>query len=356
MYYNRILRVWVLDQLDYFLISAFIGSLVASYLKKYLSEEETMERLKNSIIKKSNLVKYKRPILNSKKVKINKIYKFALTNRGGQFEEFQAQHEFSNESFKLAQEIKKMVERLARFLKERELKGILKIFFKSGRLILELILVKCNINLTYFIFKEGLNVQIIVITATVGGAAGFTISWLSAGASLVFPPLLISGLLLRSFTQQLLNQREYSKFKKLVTKLLEDDELKETIRAVFMESEIEGITPSSEGLEMKPRDFDKNLIPKHDFDSKSGEDLKKLIKKRMEEELGLVENPTEIQLEEIIHKKVNRKPKGKTVFFPDFINEIPSEGADLSNSNLIDDIIDAEILEEPIRIKLDNEL
>ena len=125
--------------------------------------------------------------------------------------------------------------------------------------------------------------------------------------------------------------------------MLDDDELKETIRAFFMEGEVEA---SSGRLEMKPLDFE----------SKSGEDFKEFIKARMKEEFGLIENPTETQLEEIIHRKVKRKPKGKTVFFRDFIDEIPSEGADLSDTDLIDDIIDAEILEEPIRIKLDNEL
>ena len=56
MYYNRILRVWVVDPLDYFLLSAIIGSLLASRLKDYLSEKKAMERLKNSIIEKSKLV------------------------------------------------------------------------------------------------------------------------------------------------------------------------------------------------------------------------------------------------------------------------------------------------------------
>ena len=102
---------------------------------------------------------------------------------------------------------------------------------------------------------------------------------------------------------------------------------------------------------MKPLDFDQNFELKYDFDSKSGEDFKEFIKARMEEELGLIENPTETQLEEIIHRKVKRKSKGKTVFFRDFINDIPSEGADLSDT----DVIDAEILEKLIRIKLDNE-
>ena len=107
MYYNRILRVWTLDPLDYFLLSALIGSLVASYLKNSLSEKKAMERLKNSIIKKSKL---DRPILNSKEARIKKIYKVAFNVHGGQFEEFQVYHEFSNEVLKLAQEIKGFVE------------------------------------------------------------------------------------------------------------------------------------------------------------------------------------------------------------------------------------------------------
>ena len=82
-----------------------------------------MKRLKNSIINESELViKSERPTPNSRKIRIKKIYKFALDNRGGQFEDFQINHEFSNEIFKLAQEIKRLVERLASFLKDRELK------------------------------------------------------------------------------------------------------------------------------------------------------------------------------------------------------------------------------------------
>ena len=53
----------------------------------------------------------------------------ALEYRGGEFENFQADHEFSNEVLKLAGGIKELVERLARFLKEQELKGIARIFF-----------------------------------------------------------------------------------------------------------------------------------------------------------------------------------------------------------------------------------
>ena len=146
MFYNKILRVWGVDPLDYFLLSAILGSIIASHLKTYLSEKKAMERLKNSIIKKSKLVrKWDRPISNSKEVRIKNIYRFALENRGGEFENFQPDDEVFNEVFNLAQEIKGLVERLAHFLKERELKGVARIFFKNGRLLMELILYKCNI-------------------------------------------------------------------------------------------------------------------------------------------------------------------------------------------------------------------
>ena len=128
----------------------------------------------------------------------------------------------------------------------------------------------------------------IVITAIAGGAAGFTLSWFSAGASLVAPPLLISILLLRSVAQQIVNQRDYSKFKKLVNQMLEDDELKETIRAVFMEGEV----PTTTSVKMKPLNSGKNSALKYDFNLKSDETFEEFIKARMKEELGLVENPT----------------------------------------------------------------
>jgi hypothetical protein len=231
MYYNRILRVWVVDSLDYFLLSAILGSILAPRLKDYLSEKKAMQRLKNSIIKKLKLklvIKSDRPVSNSEEIRIKKIYKFALENRGGQFENSQADHEFFNEVFKLAQEIKGLVERLASFLRERQLKGVARIFFKSGRLILGLILHKCRIDITYSLLSEGLSTQVIIITVVAGGATGFTVSWFSAGASLVAPPLLISMVLIRSVAQNIVNKRDYSKFKKLVNQMLENNELKQT--------------------------------------------------------------------------------------------------------------------------------
>ena len=362
VYYNRILRVWMFDPLDYFLISAFLGSIVASRLKNHLSEKESMERLKKSIINKSKLIPSKSRILNPKDDKIRRIYKFALDNRGGDndnfnqmLEEINTNHEFSNEVFKLTQEIEKVVARLAKYLKERELKGVLKIFLKSGRLILELLLYKCNIDMSYTLLTEELSTQVIVFTITAGGAAGFTLSWFSVGAALVTPPLIISVLLLRSLRQQISNQRDYLKFKKMINKMLAENDLKDTLRAMYME--VGGPTNSYGKLKMGPLDSDTNLILQHDFNSESGKDIDEFIKERMKEEFGLIENPTERQLQEIIQGKVKRKRRGKTVYFRDFVDEMADHDADLAGPDIIDlDIVDAEIIKEPIRLKSDDSI
>lgn len=141
MYYSRILDRWVLDGVDYFFLSALVTRILTRRVKDYFSKEGSMERLKNSIMKKSHLlkpIKLKRVDLNSKKAKIKKIYHFALNNRGGQLE--------LDSDYEVAEKIRDIVLRLAEFLKERELKGILKIIFARGRLILELILYTCKIQ------------------------------------------------------------------------------------------------------------------------------------------------------------------------------------------------------------------
>ena len=123
--------------------------------------------------------------------------------------------------------------------------------------------------------------------------------------------------------------------------MLEDDELKQTIRAFFLEGE----TPKATPIEMKPWDSNKNTLPEFNFDS--DQTFEEFIKARMKEELGLVENTTPEQLEEIINtRKIKKKPKGKTVYFKDFINQIAEDP---------DDIIDAEIVKEAIKVKVKNE-
>ena len=98
MYYNRILRVWVIDQLDYFLIGSIIGSFLAPRLKKYLSEKAADEWLAKFIIEKSGVIESKR-ILESKKSQIKKVYKLALNNRGGQLDNDDFGFDSSNFNF-----------------------------------------------------------------------------------------------------------------------------------------------------------------------------------------------------------------------------------------------------------------
>lgn len=62
-------------------------------------------------------------------------------------------------------------------------------------------------------------------------------------------------------------------------------------------------------LEMGPldSDIDRKPILQHDFNSESWKDIDEFLKERMKEDFGLLENPTERQLQEIIQGKVKRK-------------------------------------------------
>ena len=173
MYYHKILKKWVIDFIDIFLLSFFFGCLLASYLKNYLSEEEAEKRLKRSIIKKSELTNEGKSSLKKLK-KIMRIYKFALNPRGG-FDVIKEQ--LALETYEIATEIRNIVERLVVFLKKNELQGVAKIFFKAGRLMVELILTNaCNIDINYQVFGNGPNAQIIVFTTVLGTTSGFIVS------------------------------------------------------------------------------------------------------------------------------------------------------------------------------------
>ena len=152
------------------MLSSILGSILSSYLKKYLYEEKAAERLIISIIRKCKLIiEDDKSTPNSKEIKMKNIYKLALSPRRGQFENFQANLDSSGEAFKLAQQIKGLVERLAIFLKEKELNGLAKIFFKNGSMVLGIILYKCKIQVTYSLLTDGLSSQVIIITSTKGG-------------------------------------------------------------------------------------------------------------------------------------------------------------------------------------------
>jgi hypothetical protein len=302
-----------------------------------------MERLKKSIINKSNCVvpkakaKVVKSISSTRKLKILKIYNLSL--RGGQF---QPPVDDFESVFALAQKIKTVVEKLAIFLKRKELKGATKIFFKGGRLILELVLRNCNISVNYSVLTDGLSVQMILVTSTVGGTVGFIVAWFSAGAALIAPPLLTSILLLRSANQQIVNQRQYVYFKNLMNQMLKDDELTKTIRAVFVDAE--GQTPVFSKLKIKL--LNENVKIEFKLTSEPEQTLDEFIKIKMKEELGLVNNPTESQLKEIIRKKVKMKPKGKTILFQEFIDKIRADSSD-------SDLVRRNILETRIRIDPD---
>lgn len=42
MYYNKLIRVWVIDPIDFFILTFLMGSLTATFLKEDLSEKASI--------------------------------------------------------------------------------------------------------------------------------------------------------------------------------------------------------------------------------------------------------------------------------------------------------------------------
>ena len=339
MYYNKFTGRLILDAFDYFLISSFITSNLALYLKDYLSEKASMARLKNDIIKKSRLIEpSKSPNnLSFKKSKIQKIYKFALNNRGG-----------DDYKYQLADKLKDLVIKLAVFFKEKELRAkVLKLIFTQGRLVLQLVLSICNINLQYIVVDQ-VSPQVVVIACCTGGTTGFVCSWFSVGAILVAPPTVLSVFLLRSLAQQIQHNAEYIKLKNIIGRFSKDKNFQEDIKNIFIETQKQ--MDNSNKIKLEYLNWNKNPAIKEAAErlgifenapSATGPltldtldpdpDLNKIL-----EEFGLIKTPNP-----------KTRIKGKTVNFRDFVAGMV-DGDDKSDL----DVIDAGIVQEPVRIRI----
>ena len=314
-----------------------------------MSENASMARLKNDIIKKSplNLLEPSRTITNfnskSKKPKIQTIYRFALDTRGGADSDYE---------YKLAERIQDLVIKLAFFFKKNELKAkILKIIYTQGRLFLQLVLSLCKINLQYVVI-EAVNPQVVVIACCIGGTTGFVSSWFSVAAILLAPPTLLSVFLLRSLDQQIHNNAEYTKFKQNIGRLFKDKNFQENIETIFIETQ--NNIKNSKKIKLEHLNWNKDPAVKEAAErlgifknapSDTGPltldtldpdpDLKKIL-----QEFGLIETPNP-------KTPIKTSPKGKMVNFRDFVDGM----VDGDNKSDLD-VIDAEIVKESVRIRI----
>ena len=238
MYYNKITGKLVIDSLDMFLISALIASQTAYYLKEYSSEESKikrekakMDKLKADLIKKSRKTKYA-PKGMSSSTKINNIYRFALNPRGGQISDILTQGQLESDflaEFTIAQRIRDMVIKSLIYLKTREENADkLRLIFLAARLGLNLVLVRCNINIDYLV-EDGVPKTVKVIAVCTGGTFGFIYGWLTAGILLAAPPTLLSALMIKNLAQQYMHYKSYKEIMQFQHQLATDEKFRNDI-------------------------------------------------------------------------------------------------------------------------------
>ena len=230
MYYNRFLGRIVLDLVDYFLISAIVSIHCTEYLKRYSSEKQKMERLRQDLINKSMLMKSSSPrITPSLAKRVQKIYNFALTLRGG--DDKLVKNTIEKLLYKNTEHIKTFVIYLVVIFQKRgENKKIINFLLSVAYLYLRIILIIWRINVSSCV--DPVTGQLMVITMFFGGTTGFIISWIGVGATIV-ANLLGVVFIGRSFAQQLSQNivytKEYIKFKNNVVNSIEDEEVQSTI-------------------------------------------------------------------------------------------------------------------------------
>lgn len=175
VYYSHFKKCLVIDQVNSFLID----SIIASRLRDYLPEYFEMLRLKKSIIKKSRFVHFSnKQSIESKETRIQQIYRMAMNRKGGQLEDLSINIDDSQKVFALVTKVKEIIKRLAVHLKDQELNGSSRIFWKNGRLFIELVLHLCNTTIAYhrLLQADQLPKKIIVTIIKFGDTLGFFVS------------------------------------------------------------------------------------------------------------------------------------------------------------------------------------
>ena len=139
----------MLDAFDYYLLSSILVIFLVPNLKQ-ASEKEAMERLRRDLIGKSRLIgsfssKLEvSPTLQS--IKIQRVVRFALGNRGGLDQPLK---------YELAKKIELFILKFAAFMQRSEKsKKLLKYLFVGVKLVLSLVLSMHKIQLEYIMLCE----------------------------------------------------------------------------------------------------------------------------------------------------------------------------------------------------------
>jgi hypothetical protein len=174
-------------------------------------------------------------------------------------------------------------------------------FFKGGSLILQYFLKRCvDIDLRYVDGEFGPgDPQVVVITFVAGGTVGFVKSWLTTGAVFAAPALLTTGFVLRSLAQQFIHKQMYEQFKLLMNEYLKEFGISNRLKFIFAYPPVGQTSPS---LMMEEISNNPALqSPIHNFVSDS--EFKQRIANILENEFGLIKNPTVDEIRQIIGRK-----------------------------------------------------
>lgn len=218
MYYNYFTRRVVFDLVDVYLLTFLITVYATKCLKFYFSEEEQMKRLREDLIKQSNLIEsFSKPKVSSSEKQMMKIYNFAV--RGGDLD--------STKTTRMrllsaaADRISRIVIYVLSLSKTQVANGNLIFRFISSHL--EYIMARWGITAIYCTLSLGTPFQQETIIAIVlGGTTGAIVGWIGVGVTLM-AEVLIGAIVSRSLAQQLINWHEFYYIREHALRLMKDE-------------------------------------------------------------------------------------------------------------------------------------
>jgi len=216
---------------------------------------------------------------------------------------------------------------------------------------LQLIISTREIKFNYLI-PDSAPSEVIFVAICSGSVLGFVCSWFSVATILFAPSTRLSLFLLRSLAQQIDNHKEYAKLLNNICKnsniFLRDKESQKEFKAIFIEAQKE--IDNSKAIKLEYLNWNKNSAIKE-----AGERLKifenppsatrSITLETVDSNFDLAKILENFGLIKTLKSKMGIK--GKIIHFRDFIERMTD------GDNKLDlDVIDAEILKGPARIKI----
>ena len=330
MYYDKILGKFVVDSIDMLLIGFILGEGIAYFTRKYLEEQNCMNRLEKDLKMQCKKAKLEKELstLKKKRTKTRRVLKKIHSLRGGWVpDKLTAKRQ--RILLLLSQKIRELTELLANYL----IKNDSNVLLKVTNSYLNYLLTKSNIYI-FYVFD---NQEQKILTLSGGLVSGFVKNWLHAGSLIGISVIPILLLLSKGGVEQLVYNNHYQKLKDGLYLILNKSKLPYKLESTYVKPP-KFTNKMQYIIDIANTEHLTSEYPLPILQESSDLTLKQILQAKLENELGIIPNPDSNQIKQILYEryKKNTLKKGKKImFYRNFIKHLKDENCDNITENSI---------------------